>query len=186
MAGAAPRRPGRRPRNWSGLIHSGGCGAPPTAGKGYWNGELTARAKDGHELVVEATWTLVRDAAGRPQSIFATSQDITETRRLEQQAARSQRIESLGTLASGVAHDLNNILTPIMVSIGLLKEQTKDPMLLRLLGSLDASTQRGAQLVKQILTFGRGVKASASRWTCGRWRARFGSSSRRRFPSPLS
>ena len=126
--------------------------------KGYWNGELTARAKDGHELVVEATWTLVRDAAGRPQSIFATSQDITETRRLEQQAARSQRIESLGTLASGVVHDLNNILTPIMVSIGLLKEQTKDPMLLRLLGSLDASTQRGAQLVKQILTFGRGVK----------------------------
>ena len=126
--------------------------------KGYWIGELAAHAKDGRELLVESTWTLVRDAAGQPKSILATSLDITDARKLEQQAARSQRIESLGTLASGVAHDLNNILTPIMVSIGLLKEQTGDPMLLRLLGSLDASTQRGAQLVKQILTFGRGVK----------------------------
>ena len=125
---------------------------------GYWSGELTARAKDGRELLVEATWTLVRDDAGRPQSIFTTSMDITETRKLEHQVTRSQRIESLGTLASGVAHDLNNILTPIMVSIGLLKEQAGDPMLLRLLSSLDASTQRGAQLVKQILTFGRGVQ----------------------------
>ena len=126
--------------------------------KGYWIGEFAAHAKDGHELLVESTWTLVRDAAGRLRCILATSMDITDARKLEQQAARSQRIESLGTLASGIAHDLNNILTPIMVSIGLLKEQTHDPMLLRLLGSLDASTQRGARLVKQILTFGRGVK----------------------------
>ncbi len=125
--------------------------------RGFWNGELTAHAKDGRELIIESTWTLVRDESGQPKSIFTHSVDFTETRKLEQQAARSQRIESLGTLASGVAHDLNNILTPIMVSISLLKEQTKDPMLLRLLGSLDASTQRGAQLVKQILTFGRGV-----------------------------
>jgi len=126
--------------------------------KGYWTGELTARTKTGHEVLVESSWTLVRDDAGQPKSIFATSVDITETRRLEQQLARTQRIESLGTLASGVAHDLNNILTPIMVSIGLLKEQASDPVLARLLASLDTSTQRGAQLVKQILTFGRGVK----------------------------
>ena len=126
--------------------------------QGYWLGELTAHTKAGHEVLLKVSWTLVRDAAGRPKSIFATSLDITESRKLEQQVARTQRIESLGTLASGVAHDLNNILTPIMVSIGLLKEQTADPMLLRLLASLDVSTQRGAQLVKQILTFGRGVK----------------------------
>jgi len=129
---------------------------------GYWLGEFTARTKNGHEVLVESTWTLVRDAQGQPKSIFTTSVDITEARKLEQQVARSQRIESLGTLASGVAHDLNNILTPIMVSIGLLKEQTQDPMLLRLLTSLDSSTQRGAQLVKQILTFGRGVNGERS------------------------
>ena len=130
--------------------------------QGYWTGELTAHAKDGHELLVESTWTLVRDAAGHPKSVFATSTDITDARKLEQQVARSQRMESLGTLASGVAHDLNNILTPIMISIGLLKDQVTDTMLLHLLDSLDASTQRGAQLVKQILTFGRGVKGERS------------------------
>ena len=129
---------------------------------GFWNGEITARAKNGHEVLVESTWTLVRDDAGRPKSIFTTSTDITDARKMEQQVARSQRIESLGTLASGVAHDLNNILTPIMVSIGLLKEQVTDTALLHLLGSLDASTQRGAQLVKQILTFGRGVQGERS------------------------
>ena len=130
--------------------------------KGYWNGEFIARAKNGHELLIESTWTLVRDEAGHPKSIFATSSDITAARKLEQQVARSQRIESLGTLASGVAHDLNNILTPIMISISLLKEQVTEPTLLHLLGSLDASTHRGAQLVKQILTFGRGVQGERS------------------------
>ena len=129
---------------------------------GFWNGELTAHAKDGHELLVESTWTLVRDAAGQPKSIFATSTDITVARKLEQQAARGQRIESLGTLASGVAHDLNNILTPIMVSISLIREQVENPALLHLLESLDASTRRAAQLVKQILTFGRGVHGERS------------------------
>jgi PAS domain S-box-containing protein len=130
--------------------------------KGYWIGELTARAKDGHEVLIEATWTLIRDQQGQPKVVLATSEDITERRRLEQQSTRNQRIESLGTLASGVAHDLNNILTPIMVSISLLKEQSKDPTLTRLLDNLNAGTQRGAQLVKQILTFGHGVKGERS------------------------
>ena len=126
--------------------------------KGFWNGELTAHRKDGGEVLIETSWTLVRDDDGLPKSVFAFSVDITEQRQLEHQAARNQRIESLGTLSSGVAHDLNNILTPIMVSIGLLKEQAHDPMLGRLIAGLEASTRRGAQLVKQILTFGRGVK----------------------------
>ena len=118
---------------------------------GYWTGELTAQTKDGREV-------LVRDAAGQPKSTLAFSVDITEKRKLEQQLTRNQRIESLGTLSSGIAHDLNNILTPIMVSVGMLKEQATDPIFARLIASLESSTQRGAQLVKQILTFGRGVK----------------------------
>ena len=126
--------------------------------KGFWNGELATHKKDGREMLVESSWTLVRDISGQPKAILAFSVDITEQRRLERQATRNQRIESLGTLSSGVAHDLNNILTPIMVSIGMLKEQAHDPTLGRLIASLETSTQRGAQLVKQILTFGRGVK----------------------------
>jgi PAS domain S-box-containing protein len=125
---------------------------------GFWMGELTSCNKAGHEVLIEATWTLVRTVDGQPKAVFATSVDITNARKLLQQVARSQRIESLGTLASGVAHDLNNILTPIMVSISLLKEQVHDPKFAHLLAGLDNSTQRGAQLVKQILTFGRVAK----------------------------
>ena len=125
---------------------------------GYWTGELVAQTKDGREVLVESSWTLVRDAAGQPKSTLAFSVDITERRKLEQQVTRNQRIESLGTLSSGIAHDLNNILTPIMVAVGMLKEQASDPVFARLIASLESSTQRGAQLVKQILTFGRGVK----------------------------
>ena len=125
---------------------------------GYWVGELIARTKDGREVLVESSWTLVRDAEGQPKSVLAFSVDITEQRKLEQQVARNQRIESLGTLSSGIAHDLNNVLTPIMMSIGLLKDQAHDPTLSKLIAGLESSTQRGAQLVKQILTFGRGVK----------------------------
>ena len=125
---------------------------------GYWVGELTARTKTGREVLVESSWTLVRKADGQPKSILAFSVDITEQRKLEHQVARNQRIESLGTLSSGIAHDLNNVLTPIMMSIGLLKDQAHDPTLSKLIAGLESSTQRGAQLVKQILTFGRGVK----------------------------
>ena len=125
---------------------------------GYWVGELTARTKDGREVLVESSWTLVRNADGQPKSVLAFSVDITEQRKLEHQVARNQRIESLGTLSSGIAHDLNNVLTPIMMSIGLLKDQAHDPTVSKLVAGLESSTQRGAQLVKQILTFGRGVK----------------------------
>ncbi len=126
--------------------------------KGYWIGELTARTKDGRDVLVESSWTLVRNDDGQPKCILAFSVDITEQRRLEQQVTRNQRLESLGTLSSGIAHDLNNILTPIMVSISLLKEQTHEPIMAKLIASLESSTQRGAQLVKQILTFSRGIK----------------------------
>ncbi|MEI8289164.1 MAG: PAS domain-containing protein [Verrucomicrobiota bacterium] len=125
---------------------------------GYWVGEINACTKDGRDVLVESSWTLVRDAEGQPKSILAFSVDITEQRKLEQQVARNQRIESLGTLSSGIAHDLNNVLTPIMMSIDLLKDQAHDPTLTKLIAGLESSTQRGAQLVKQILTFGRGVK----------------------------
>lgn len=125
---------------------------------GHWTGEFTNNTKSGREVVVEAFWTLLFDPGGQPKSILAFSVDITEQRRLEQQAIRNQRLESLGTLSSGIAHDLNNILTPIMVSVGILKTHVQDPALNRLIASLESSTQRGAQLVKQILTFGRGVK----------------------------
>jgi PAS domain S-box-containing protein len=125
---------------------------------GTWQGEFTTRTKSGEEVVVEARWTLVRDEQGIPKSILGISNDITEKKRFETQFLRAQRMENIGALASGIAHDLNNILTPLLMSVQVLKEKNADPDGKRLLESLEANVQRGASLVKQVLTFGRGIE----------------------------
>src|SRR6185503_7908660 len=115
-------------------------------------GEMVTHTKEGLDITVEVRWTLVRDAQGRPRSIFAINTDITEKKKLESQFLRAQRMESVGTLASGIAHDLNNVLTPIMMSVEMLKEVVVGEENLALLAMLQASAQRGADLVKQVLS----------------------------------
>jgi len=85
--------------------------------------------------------------------------DATDKKNLETQFLRSQRMESLGTLAGGIAHDLNNVLAPILISIQLLREELTDPALKKLLDGLEINVNRGAELVQQVLMFGRGVKS---------------------------
>jgi two-component system, cell cycle sensor histidine kinase and response regulator CckA len=96
---------------------------------------------------------------GNITGYLGTLTDITEKKRLEQQFLRAQRLESLGTLASGIAHDLNNVLTPIVGAAQLLQITlpTLDQRSQRLLTMLVESSLRGSSLVKQILTFARGV-----------------------------
>ncbi|MGO9585247.1 MAG: ATP-binding protein [Limisphaerales bacterium] len=125
---------------------------------GYWHGEFAARTKSGKEVFVEARWTLVRDGQGAPKSVLEIGTDITEKKKFEAQFFRAQRIENIGTLASGIAHDLNNVLTPLLISVQVLKEKVTDEDGQRLLQALEANVQRGAGLVKQVLTFGRGME----------------------------
>lgn len=89
---------------------------------------------------------------------IGTVTDITEKKQLESQFLRTQRLESLGTLASGIAHDFNNILTPILAISQLLpmKLPDLDAGNQNLLHILEDSARRGADLVKQILVFARG------------------------------
>jgi len=126
--------------------------------QGYWEGEIRAQAKHGRKVLMDEDWTLVHDAEGNPKAIMIISADITEKRKLEHQALRLQRLESIGTLASGIAHDLNNVLTPLLISVQLLKEKISSQKEQELLATLKGNVLRGARLVKQILTFGRGVK----------------------------
>lgn len=90
--------------------------------------------------------------------ISVIAKDISEKKKLEMQLLRSQRMESIGTLAGGIAHDLNNMLTPIMLSLQMLKEKHKDEQSQKLLTILEKNSMRGANLIKQILTFSRGVE----------------------------
>jgi PAS domain S-box-containing protein len=127
--------------------------------QGIWQGELHKLTKAGKAVIVESRWTLVRDEAGNPRSILSVDTDITEQKSLEQQFLRAQRLESLGSLASGIAHDLNNVLTPILGAAQLLPLTLPnlDARNQRLLNMLVDSAKRGSSLVKQILTFARGA-----------------------------
>ncbi|MDZ7991467.1 MAG: PAS domain S-box protein [Nostoc sp. EfeVER01] len=127
---------------------------------GSWQGELHKVTKSGQKIIVESRWTLMRDSAGDPKSILTVDTDITQKKQLEEQFFRTQRLESLGTLAGGIAHDLNNILTPILAAAQLLQgkffqDEERSGQLLRL---IESNAKRGAALVKQVLSFARGYK----------------------------
>ncbi|MEH2368562.1 hybrid sensor histidine kinase/response regulator [Nostoc sp.] len=128
--------------------------------KGKWQGELTKLTKTNKEVLVASRWTLVYDEQGKPKSILTVDTDITEKKHLEAQLFRAQRLESIGTLASGIAHDLNNILTPILAGAQLLplKFPNADERTRHLLEILEINARRGADLVKQVLSFARGVE----------------------------
>jgi PAS domain S-box-containing protein len=123
---------------------------------GEWKGELRQPTKEGKEIILESRWTLVRDDAGHALSMLVINTDITEKKTLEAQFLRTQRMESIGTLAGGIAHDLNNVLSPIMMGVELLQMRTQDPVSIKMLKTIDASARRGADMVKQVLSFARG------------------------------
>jgi PAS domain S-box-containing protein len=128
-----------------------------TLQRGEFSDQSCQIAKGEKPVTVETRWTLVRDDEGRPKSILIVSTDITERKKIEEQFLRTQRMESIGTLAGGIAHDLNNVLAPIMMSVEMLKEKFQDESSRRMLGILETSARRGAGMVKQVLTFARGV-----------------------------
>ncbi|MBI4325956.1 MAG: response regulator, partial [Chloroflexi bacterium] len=124
---------------------------------GQWAGELSHLTKDRQELTVSSRWTLVCDAQGKPKSVLVINTDITGQKKMEARFLRVQRMECIGTLASGVAHDLNNILAPILMSTSMLHEGLPPSESENLLALIEDSARRGAAIVKQMLTFGRGI-----------------------------
>jgi nitrogen-specific signal transduction histidine kinase/ActR/RegA family two-component response regulator len=93
-----------------------------------------------------------------PKSILIINTDITEQKKIEKQFLRAQRLESIGTLASGVAHDLNNILAPILMGAAVLRRTDLPANDEVILSTIETCAQRGADIVKQVLTFARGAE----------------------------
>jgi len=125
---------------------------------GEWQGELHQKRRDGVEIIVESRWTLVRDDQGQPTAILVINTDITEKKRMEAQFLRAQRMESIGTLAGGIAHDLNNVLSPILMAIDMLQLKTTDEASKKWLDVLRTNAERGGNMVRQVLSFARGVE----------------------------
>jgi PAS domain S-box-containing protein len=126
--------------------------------EGAWSGEIEAISKTGQKLTLDNRWTLLRNSRNEPKSILSIGTDITERKKIEQQFLRAQRMESVGTLAGGIAHDLNNVLGPILLSIDLLKTRVTDQASEELLTIIASSAKRGSDMVRQVLSYARGVE----------------------------
>ena len=122
-----------------------------------WRGEVRLNDKSGQALIVDSRVTLIRDSAGKPRSHLIISTDVTEQKKMEQQFLQAQRMESIGILAGGIAHDLNNALAPILMGLGLARKKITDPDVYRLMEVMEKSALHGASLVRQVLAFARGT-----------------------------
>jgi signal transduction histidine kinase/CheY-like chemotaxis protein len=114
--------------------------------------------RDGVVVWIHDELRLLRDATGQPQKVVGAWTNITERKELETHLLRTQRLESVGRLASGIAHDLNNILAPMLMAPPLLREAIQDPELRNILDLVETNAQRGSSIIKQLLTFGRGLE----------------------------
>lgn len=127
-----------------------------------WSGELMMTTRSGESIIVEHRRSVLQDADGAKTGYLCMDIDITVRKRRERAAHRSQRLESIGTLAGGIAHDLNNVLTPILMGAKLLATGRGESNRQGLLETMSASAQRGADLIKQLLAFAGGIRGERS------------------------
>ena len=118
--------------------------------KGAWMGEMNSRKKDGTPFITRSRISVLEMDGVR--SFVAVVEDITEKKNMEAKFLRSQRMESVGRLSSGIAHDMNNILTPIFISSFMLRRKLPPEDFEKMLGNIETNAQRGADLIKQLLT----------------------------------
>lgn len=131
--------------------------AEPPAEFQEWRGELQLKDRTGTVHIMDTRITPMLDDAGQPQGRLSIATDVTAKRRMEEQFFRAQRLESIGMLAAGIAHDLNNVLAPILLAAPMLRDHVSDPGDLRIIATLEKSAERGAALVRQILGFAQGA-----------------------------
>lgn len=115
------------------------------------------RRKDGSYIAIENHGVCTTDSSGKTIEILGILSNITERKRLESRLQQAQRLESIGVLAGGIAHDLNNVLSPILMACQLLELEAVTAEHKRFLSIIRGSAQRGADLVKQVLSFSRGI-----------------------------
>jgi two-component system, cell cycle sensor histidine kinase and response regulator CckA len=127
-----------------------------------WKGEIKCKSKDGGYFWADMTIVPLSDRQGQPTHYFVIGNDITDKKQLEKQFLHAQRLESIGTMAGGISHDLNNILTPILAASQLLqlKFPEADSRTKELLKTLEINSKRGASLVRQVLSFARGLEGT--------------------------
>lgn len=125
--------------------------------EGKWEGELRFAPGLHQDKVLDCRCSVIRREDGSVGSLLFAATDVTDKRMLESRFLRSQRMESIGAIATGVAHDLNNIFLPISLAANMLRTSQDPAQRSSLHEMIDTSAQRGADVVNQLLTFGRGL-----------------------------
>ena len=121
-----------------------------------WSEEYRFRCADGAYANVYDRGYILRDENGKAVRLVGAMMDVTEKKRMEEEIFRAQRMDTLGSIAGGVAHDLNNMLTPILASTEILAESGGGNDSKQLVDMIKTSALRGTELVRQILLFARG------------------------------
>jgi PAS domain S-box-containing protein len=140
------------------------------------------RHRDGHLIPVEINVQYVAPAGEQPRFV-GIARDITERLQHERMAQRSQRLEAIGTLAGGVAHDLNNALSPIVMGMELLRVQY--PGESAMADVFEASARRATDMVRQLLAFAKGAGGERISLRPERLVAEVESLMRRSFPKEI-
>lgn len=152
---------------------------------GEWQGELHQRTKAGAQVVVDSRCSLIPSAYGEPPMMLIINTDITERKSLERQLLHAQRLESLGTLAGGIAHDLNNILMPILMGCEVFRRLGVPPSAEPTVDRIAGSARRGADIIRQLLTFARGHRVDNEMTNPGRLVAELERLLRETIPPPI-
>jgi PAS domain S-box-containing protein len=132
-----------------------------------WQGEMSHCRKTGESIAVDSRWTLVPDASGAPRSILLINSDASERKRQDARLLQTQRLESIVTLSHGIAHDLNNVFTPILMAVEMLQQYLTDDAARQLLATVEKSSQQGAGLIRQLVVFARGSTARRAKLRVG-------------------
>lgn len=124
----------------------------------HWTADLHRSDSNGNDIHLESRWSTIKAKDGSVTGFLVFELDISERRQNDSNMLRAQRMESIGTLAGGVAHDINNVLGPILIGAEMIKRKTDDPWVQKKLESIESSARRGAEIVKQVLDFSRGAE----------------------------
>lgn len=128
--------------------------------KGSWTGEVHQRSRSGKEFVSFIRFSMLHDQQDYPDDVMVVCTDVTEVKRLRERFLRTQRIESIGVLTSGIAHDLSNDFAPVIIGVEMVKEHIKDEMLQPVIAAMDFSTHHAKNMVDQVLSFVKGIEGS--------------------------
>jgi two-component system, cell cycle sensor histidine kinase and response regulator CckA len=124
--------------------------------------ECDLARQDGSKASVLKRWKNVYTESGEPDGAMVVCTDVSEVRKLQAQLFRAQRLELIGTMSSGIAHDLNNILAPIVLMAPMLRQEAASPRATEIIDTLNDCVQRATGLLRQLLAFGKGKPAGKS------------------------